>query len=112
VRPSTATRSASTSEASLNTDGPSAVLDAGRTVRTVTPAQRRALAVRDKGCVFPGCGAPPDQCEAHHLIHWVRGGSTNLDTMGLACLFHHWLVHEGGWTLTRNQDGSWTATPP
>ena len=94
------------------TDGPSAVLDAGRTTRTVTPAQRRALVVRDRGCVFPGCGAPPDKCEAHHLIHWARHGDTNIEIMGLACHFHHWLVHEGGWTLTRNQDGSWTATPP
>ena len=94
------------------TDGPSHILDAGRTVRTVTPAQRRALVVRDRGCVFPGCGAAPDRCEAHHLIHWARNGNTNLAAMGLACGFHHWLVHEGGWTLTRNSEGGWTATPP
>ena len=94
------------------TDGPSAVLDAGRTIRTVTPAQRRALTVRDQGCVFPGCGAPPAHCEAHHLIHWASGGNTNLSGMGLLCPSHHWHVHEGRWTLTRHQDGSWTATPP
>ena len=94
------------------TDGPSAILDAGRTIRTVSPPLRRALNVRDKGCVFPGCGAPPNQCDAHHLIHWARGGKTDLDLMALLCAFHHWLVHEGGWTLARHRDGSWTATPP
>jgi hypothetical protein len=94
------------------TDGPSCILDAGRTTRTVTPAINRALRVRDGGCVMPGCGAHPDRCQAHHLIHWARGGETTLDLMGLLCAYHHWLVHEGGWTLTRNQDGSWTATPP
>ena len=94
------------------TDGPSAILDAGRTTRTVTPAQRRALTVRDNGCVFPNCGAPPNQCDAHHLTHWAHGGHTNLDNMGLLCAFHHWLAHEGGWTLTRHHNGNWTATPP
>jgi hypothetical protein len=52
------------------TDGPSQILDAGRATRTVTPAQRRALVVRDWGCV--GCGAPVTWCEAHrpgHLPH-------------------------------------------
>ncbi|MGH8910448.1 MAG: DUF222 domain-containing protein [Egibacteraceae bacterium] len=44
-------------------NGPSQILDAGRATRTVTPAQRRALVVRDKGCV--GCQAPPAWCEAH-----------------------------------------------
>ncbi|MGH8910300.1 MAG: DUF222 domain-containing protein [Egibacteraceae bacterium] len=37
-------------------NGPSQILDAGRATRAVTPAQRRALVVRDKGCV--GCQAP------------------------------------------------------
>ena len=33
---------------------------------------RLALNARDKGCVV--CGAPPIQCEAHHLVHWIDGG--------------------------------------
>src|SRR5664280_504592 len=37
------------------TAGPSEVLDLGRSVRLVSPAQRRALVVRDGGCVWPGC---------------------------------------------------------
>ena len=48
--------------------GPSEVLDWGRARRTATAAQRRALALRDRGCTFPGCDRPPDWCEAHHLV--------------------------------------------
>jgi hypothetical protein len=33
-------------------------LHMGRATRLATPAQRRAAAVRDGGCVFPGCDAP------------------------------------------------------
>jgi hypothetical protein len=49
------------------TNGPSQILDAGRSTRTVSPAQRRALAVRDGGCV--GCRALVGWCEAHHIVH-------------------------------------------
>src|SRR5204862_2459457 len=39
--------------------GPSEVLDQGHERRTATPAQRRALALRDRGCTHPGCDRPP-----------------------------------------------------
>ncbi len=35
------------------------ILDYGRARRLATPAQRRALAARDGGCLIPGCGALP-----------------------------------------------------
>jgi Domain of unknown function (DUF222) len=54
------------------------VLDLGRGTRLPSAAQRRALLVRDGGCVFPGCGRPPDFCDAHHLRHWADGGPTDL----------------------------------
>ncbi|WP_238164030.1 HNH endonuclease signature motif containing protein [Kribbella pittospori] len=49
-------------------------LDVGRSERLVTRAMRRALNTRDKGCVV--CGAPPVQCDAHHLRSWIDGGQT------------------------------------
>jgi hypothetical protein len=37
------------------TDGSSQPLDVGRKTKVVPPALRRAVAVRDGGCAFPGC---------------------------------------------------------
>jgi hypothetical protein len=86
-------------------------LEVGRATRVVHPAQRAALAVRDGGCVFPGCDRPLAWCDAHHLWHWVDGGPTDLINLALLCRAHHRVVHEGGWQLTRGPDGRFTATP-
>lgn len=72
-------------------------LDAGRTRRTVPPALRRALVVRDHGCRFPGCNRPPGWCEAHHTKHWIHGGTTERDNLILFCDHHHHVVHQPGW---------------
>ena len=48
------------------------ILQMGRAVRLATPAQRRALRVRDGGCVFPGCDAPIGWTQAHHAVHWSQ----------------------------------------
>jgi hypothetical protein len=74
-------------------DGPGHILDMGRSVRTATPAQLQALAIRDQGCVIPGCGRPPAWCDAHHLIAWIEGGLTNIDEMVLLCRPHHLALH-------------------
>jgi hypothetical protein len=87
-------------------------LEVGRATRVVQPAQRSALAVRDGGCVFPGCDRPLAWCDAHHLWHWVDGGPTDLANLALLCRAHHRTVHEGGWQLTRGPDGQLTAAPP
>jgi HNH endonuclease len=87
-------------------------LDVGRASRVVQPAQRSALAVRDGACVFPGCDRPLAWCDAHHLVHWLDGGPTDLANLALLCRAHHRAVHEGGWRLTRQPNGRLTATPP
>jgi HNH endonuclease len=91
---------------------PTQPLEVGRTSRVVQAAQRTALAVRDGGCVFPGCTRPLAWCEAHHLRHWLHGGPTDLANLALLCRAHHRAVHEGGWRLARGPDGRLTATPP
>jgi len=73
------------------------ILDVGRRTRTIPPALRRALDVRDRGCRFPGCGLR--FAEGHHVIHWAEGGETSLGNCLLLCRYHHRLVHEGGWRV-------------
>ena len=70
-------------------------LDVGRKTRTVSPALRRALEVRDRGCRFPGCGLR--FTDAHHVKHWADGGETCLGNLVLLCSYHHRLVHEEKW---------------
>jgi len=91
---------------------PAQPLEVGRASRVVQVAQRTALAVRDGGCVFPGCTRPLAWCEAHHLRHWLHGGPTDLANLALLCRAHHRAVHEGGWRLQRHPDGQLTAVPP
>ena len=78
--------------------GPSQSLDIGREDRYFTPAQRLALAQRDHGCSYPGCSVPPQWCEAHHVVHWLHGGATDLSNGALLCGRHHTIVHQLGVT--------------
>ncbi|HEU5082672.1 MAG TPA: DUF222 domain-containing protein [Acidimicrobiales bacterium] len=77
-------------------DADSLPLDHGRSVRTATPAQRRALVARDgPTCAVPGCDVPAGWCEAHHVIPWTPDGRTDLGNLHLGCSFHHHRVHAG-----------------
>jgi hypothetical protein len=73
--------------------------DLGREKRVFSGAQRTALALRDKGCRFPGCFRSPVHTDAHHLIPWAQGGNTDVANGLLLCRFHHRQVHEGGWKV-------------
>jgi hypothetical protein len=93
--------------------GPSSEpIDVGRCTRTIPPALRRALVVRDRGCRFPGCDRPPDWCDGHHLIHWIDGGETALSNTCLLCRRHHRFVHELGWRLLWGDEGEMLAIKP
>jgi hypothetical protein len=86
-------------------------LAAGRSVRLATNAQRRALAVRDGGCVFPGCIANDMHCEAHHVIHYRNGGKTDLNNLALLCHHHHSVTHRNSWHMQATDDAGifkWT----
>jgi Domain of unknown function (DUF222)/HNH endonuclease len=92
---------------------PTQLLDLGRATRVVPPALRRALAVRDGGCVAAGCGRPAPWTDAHHLLPWLQGGPTSLDNLVLLCRSHHRAVHELGWRARRDPaSGQVTVCPP
>ena len=80
--------------------GRSEPLDVGRRTPVISPALRRAVIVRDRGCRFPGCDRPHSWCDAHHVVHWADGGPTALANLVLLCRRHHRLIHcRGGFTL-------------
>ena len=67
--------------------------------------------VRDRGCVFPGC-RHTRFLHCHHIEHWLHGGETRVENLVMLCSFHHHLVHEGGWTIRRNEDDGFRFRPP
>ena len=77
----------------------------GRATREPSPAMMRQLRYRDGECRFPGCGSRRF-VQAHHVVWWGDGGRTDLDNLVLVCFFHHRLVHEHGWNIERDADGS------
>jgi hypothetical protein len=92
---------------------PTQLLDLGRATRAVSPALRRALVLRDGGCLVQGCDRPPPWTDAHHLHHWLHGGPTSLDNLILLCRVHHRAVHEEGWRLHRDPtSGRVSLAPP
>ena len=91
---------------------PGRPLHVGRTRRAFTPAQRRALAARDRGCTWPGCHRRASRCHAHHLIPWQDGGPTDLDNGALLCRYHHQVAHREGWQGRLDARGRPEYRPP
>jgi hypothetical protein len=93
--------------------GPSLPLDVGVS-RGIPAAIRRAVIQRDQHCRFPsGCDQPASSCEVHHITHQANGGKTSIDDCALYCWFHHHVViHQWGWTVVLNPDGTTTAYSP
>jgi hypothetical protein len=90
----------------------SVVIDVGRSKRVVSEPGRRALTARDGHCKWRECDRPASRTAAHHLVHWIHGGSSDLDNLVLLCHRHHWMVHEGGWQIIRAEDGKIVTIPP
>jgi Domain of unknown function (DUF222)/HNH endonuclease len=90
----------------------SLVIDVGRSKRVVSEPGRRALTARDGHCKWTHCERPASRSAAHHLVHWIHGGGSDLDNLILLCHRHHWMVHEGGWQIVRGDDGRIFTIPP
>ena len=93
-------------------DSESVVIDVGRSKRVVSEPGRRALQARDGHCRWPRCERPASWSAAHHVVHWIHGGTTDLDNLVLLCHRHHWMVHEGNWQIVRGDDGRMLTIPP
>jgi hypothetical protein len=87
-------------------------IDVGRSKRVISPTLRKALALRDGHCKWPGCDRPASWCDGHHLVHWIHGGETNLGNLVLLCRRHHRMVHEERWQLIRTDEYEIVVIPP
>lgn len=87
-------------------------LDVGRAQRSFSAAMRRALHVRDRGCVVPGCPRPASWCEPHHLEEWAQGGVTSIRNGVLLCRQHHSSVHKGLLQVHMEADGRASCSLP
>ena len=93
--------------------GPSLPLDVGHAAE-IPAAVRRAVILRDQHCRWAGgCDQPASACEVHHVRHLADGGTTSVDGCALFCFFHHQVaIHQWGWQVTLNPDGTTTARSP
>jgi hypothetical protein len=87
-------------------DGDGVVLDQGRAKRLATPEQRLSLQAMYTTCAIPGCDVPVDECDAHHVDYYSRGGPTNLGNELPVCEKngHHQQIHSGNWQITLDPD--------
>lgn len=86
--------------------GKSEVLDLGRASRLFSPAQRKAMAVRDRRCRADGCTQPANWCEAHHFKQpWSQGGRTDLRDGKLLCRWHHQRAHDSRYETSEMANG-------
>jgi hypothetical protein len=90
--------------------GPSLPLDVGVS-KDIPAAIRRAVIMRDQHCRWTGgCDQPAAACEVHHVTHKADGGKTSIKDCILFCTHHHQVaIHQMGWTVVLNPDGTTTA---
>jgi hypothetical protein len=79
------------------------ILRLGTEERVFNRHQRRAIALRDGGCVIPGCGVPAAWCEIHHVTAHASGGPTNTGNGVMLCWHHHRFIDTGPWRIRMNR---------
>ena len=79
-----------TSDFLLTVDGLSGVpLHLGRSRRLASVGQRIAMFAVQGVCSWAGCTTSMSECEAHHIISWLRYGATNIENLTGLCPTHH-----------------------
>jgi hypothetical protein len=91
-------------------EGRGVPLDVGRRRRTIPAALRRALQLRDRGCIYPGC--ENRRVDGHHVTPWSRGGATKLGNLASLCRRHHRYVHELDFRIEPREDGRFAVFAP
>ena len=86
-------------------DKNSRIATLGTSARIFNALQRRAITLRDGGCVIPGCTVPASWCEIHHVTEYADDGPTHTDNGVLLCWWHHRNLHLSEWRI-RMRDGT------
>lgn len=86
-------------------DDNGAIVAIGATGRIFNAHQRRAIVLRDRKCLIPGCEIPAEWCEVHHVTEHSRGGPTHTDNGVILCWHHHRTLDTGAWQI-RMRDGA------
>jgi hypothetical protein len=69
------------------------------TDRVFAAHQRKAITLRDGGCIIPGCHVPAAWCEIHHVLEHSKGGPTHTGNGVLLCWHHHRTLDTGVWKV-------------
>ncbi|SDS58679.1 HNH endonuclease signature motif containing protein [Microterricola viridarii] len=80
-------------------DGDGRLVSLSSTDRVFNAQQRRAISLRDGGCIIPGCSIPAAWSEIHHVIAYRDGGETEVCNGVLLCWFHHRTIETSGWRI-------------
>lgn len=78
--------------------------------RVFAAHQRKAISLRDGGCIIPGCHVPAAWCvfryatssllnNRHHVTEHAAGGPTHTDNGVLLCWHHHRTLDSSGWKV-------------
>lgn len=86
----------------VTTDSSGRITSIGTEERLFNRHQRRAIALRDGGCVIPGCTVGAAWCEVHHVTEHAGGGATHTDNGVLLCWNHHRFLDKNGWSVRMN----------
>ncbi len=78
------------------------IIRIGTEERVFNRHQRRAIALRDGGCIIPGCHVPAAWAEIHHVVEYANGGPTHTDNGVLLCWYHHRFLDTIGWKIRMN----------
>ena len=69
--------------------------------------------MRDRGCIFPSCGAHAIACDLDHTLAWfAEHGLTVAGNLDPLCGHDHHVKHDGGWQLAQPCPGCFTWTSP
>ncbi len=83
----------------VTTDAAGRILAIDILDRVFAAHQRKAISLRDGGCVIPGCHVAAAWCEIHHVVEHAVGGPTHTDNGVLLCWYHHRTLDSSGWRV-------------